>query len=220
MPGCFTESDACFPNPLEDPMIIKPISKVATSISLFAWGLHHGGSGVRSALGALGASLAMLLSSPAFAAGGHGDHHHGGHHDHKVNAPRAYDPAQVEPKAFGRQGDPTKVKRTLTVHMDDRMRFTPNRFDVKRGETVRLVVRSGGKAMHELVLGTEADMVSHAEMMKRFPDMEHDEPHMAHVPPGGRGEIVWTFDQAGEVHFACLIPGHFEAGMRGVIRVR
>jgi len=170
-------------------------------------------------------ALSLMMAVPAWSQtsvghDGHHDHHSDGHHHHARSASRPYDPTQVERQAFGRQGDPTQVKRTLNVRMDDRMRFTPNRFDVKRGETIRLVVRNDGKVLHELVLGTEADLLSHAEMMKRFPDMEHDEPHMAHVPPGGRGEIVWTFEQPGEVHFACLVPGHFEAGMRGVIRVR
>ena len=179
------------------------------------------------AAGALALSLSLTLPHVARAGaapGGHADHHHGGHHaghpGSAASAPRVYDPAQVEPKAFGREGDPAKVKRTLTVRMDDRMRFSPKTLTVRRGETVRLVVINGGKLMHELVMGTQADMVSHAELMKRFPDMEHDEPHMAHVPPGGRGEIVWTFDQPGDVHFACLVPGHLEAGMRGLIQVR
>jgi uncharacterized cupredoxin-like copper-binding protein len=73
--------------------------------------------------------------------------------------------------------------------------------------------------MHEIVIGTSAELVQHAEMMKKFPTMEHDEPYMAHVPPGQRGDIVWTFNRPGNFEFACLIAGHFEAGMRGTIRV-
>jgi uncharacterized cupredoxin-like copper-binding protein len=74
--------------------------------------------------------------------------------------------------------------------------------------------------MHEIVIGTRAELEAHAEMMKKHPNMEHDEPYMAHVSPGQRGDIVWTFNRAGDFEFACLLPGHFEAGMRGTIRVR
>jgi uncharacterized cupredoxin-like copper-binding protein len=73
--------------------------------------------------------------------------------------------------------------------------------------------------MHEIVIFTSAELAQHAEMMKKFPSMEHDEPYMAHVPPGKRGDIVWTFNRPGDFEFACLIAGHFEAGMRGTIRV-
>jgi uncharacterized cupredoxin-like copper-binding protein len=49
--------------------------------------------------------------------------------------------------------------------------------------------------------------------------MEHDEPHMAHVKPGKSESLVWTFNKPGEFDFACLIAGHFEAGMVGKIKV-
>ena len=59
----------------------------------------------------------------------------------------------------------------------------------------------------------------HAALMKKFPNMEHDEPYMAHIAPGRTGEIAWTFNRAGEFDFACLPPGHFDAGMSGRIKV-
>lgn len=121
--------------------------------------------------------------------------------------------------AFGRTGDPKKVTRTMTVTMRDTMRFEPAHLTVREGDTVRLVVRNSGKVLHELVLGTEKELAEHAELMKKFPGMEHDEPYMAHVSSGKRGEIVWQFTEAGTFKFACLIPGHFEAGMVGTIRV-
>jgi uncharacterized cupredoxin-like copper-binding protein len=52
-------------------------------------------------------------------------------------------------------------------------------------------------------------------MMKKHPGMEYDDHHMAHVDPGQKGAIVWTFNRAGTFEFACLIPGHFETGMIG-----
>ena len=55
--------------------------------------------------------------------------------------------------------------------------------------------------------------------MVKFPNMEHDEPYMAHVKPGESGEIVWTFNRPGDFDFACLIAGHYQAGMVGKIKV-
>jgi uncharacterized cupredoxin-like copper-binding protein len=90
---------------------------------------------------------------------------------------------------------------------------------VKRGETVRFIVRNDGKLMHEMVIGTMKDLKDHAELMRKHPGMEHDEPYMAHVAPGKQGEIVWQFARAGEFHYACLVPGHMEAGMIAKITV-
>ncbi len=156
------------------------------------------------------AASALLLCAAAVQA--HGNETHG--------AARKYDAAKVQDTPFGREGDPAKATRTLRVDMSDAMRFTPAHITVKRGETVRLVATNKGQVLHELVLGTADELRKHAEMMKTFPDMEHDEPHMAHVKPGQRGEIVWQFTQAGDVQFACLIPGHFEAGMVGKVTVK
>ena len=91
---------------------------------------------------------------------------------------------------------------------------------MKRGETVSSSPANKGEVLHEMVLGTAQALKEHAELMKKLPGMEHDEPHMAHVKPGQRGEIVWQFTKAGEFQFACLIPGHFEAGMVGKVTVK
>jgi len=99
------------------------------------------------------------------------------------------------------------------------MRFTPDRIEVKQGETVRLVHKNDGKIMHEFVLGTKKELDEHAALMAKFPNMEHDEPYMAHVGPGKTGQIVWTFNRPGEYDFACLIPGHYQAGMVGKVKV-
>ena len=99
------------------------------------------------------------------------------------------------------------------------MRFRPDRIEVRQGETIRFVVRNGGKVLHEMVIGTEAELAEHAATMRKFPTMEHDEPYMAHVKPAARGEMVWNFNRPGTFEFACLVAGHFEAGMKGTIVV-
>ncbi len=143
-----------------------------------------------------------------------------GHGDSSGHAKKAVDYSKAEEMAFGRAGNPAKAVRTIQVGMDDSMHFTPGDLVVKRGETIRFVVRNDGKVMHEMVIGTMKELKEHADLMKKFPGMEHDEPYMAHVAPGKRGELVWQFTRAGDFHYACLIPGHLEAGMIAKIAVK
>lgn len=130
------------------------------------------------------------------------------------------DATTVGNRTIGRQGNPEKVKRVIRIEMSDAFRFTPAEVTVKRGETVRFMVHNGAQQLHEMVLGTAEELQQHAELMKRFPDMEHTDANMAHVIPGASGDIVWQFTRRGEYFFACLIPGHFEAGMVGRVVVR
>lgn len=99
------------------------------------------------------------------------------------------------------------------------MRFTPDALQVRQGETVKLVMKNEGQMLHEFVIGTAKELEDHAALMVKFPNMEHSEPYMAHVNPGKTGSIVWTFNKAGEFDFACLIAGHYQAGMVGKITV-
>ncbi|MEO5732581.1 MAG: cupredoxin family protein [Rubrivivax sp.] len=124
-----------------------------------------------------------------------------------------------EQKPWGIAGDAKAAKRTIELRMLDTMRFVSDRIDVRQGETVRIRVRNDGKLLHEFVLGTKPTLEEHAALMLKFPNMEHDEPYMVHVPPGKTGEIVWTFNRAGSFDFACLIAGHYQAGMVGTVQV-
>ncbi len=156
----------------------------------------------------LAASLA-LFGSVAFASGSHT----GGH------GPAKIDYSSVEEHEFGKASDPQHAKTTVIIDMTDKLRFEPAEVSVKPGETVRFVVRNQGELKHEMVLGTHGSLTQHAKMMMKFPGMEHDEPHMAHVSPGKEHIMGWEFTQAGEYNFGCLVPGHFEAGMKGKIIV-
>ena len=150
---------------------------------------------------------AILAASTASFA--HGDEKHT-----NANAP-----VKMEQKAWGIAGQPNAVKRTVEIGMTDNMRFTPDFIEVKQDETIKFVHVNNGKVMHEFVLGTKKELDEHAAMMKKFPGMEHDEPYMAHVAAGKKGEIIWSFNKVGEFDFACLLPGHYEAGMVGKIKV-
>ena len=154
------------------------------------------------------AVLAVALGLAATAAAAH------------TESAKAVDYSKAEEKPFGKAADPKKAARTIRVDMADTMRFSPAEITVRRGDTVRFVATNRGKAMHEMVLGTMAELKEHAEMMKKHPGMEHDEPHMLHVAPGKSGEMGWRFTRAGEFFYGCLVPGHFEAGMLGRITVK
>ncbi len=109
--------------------------------------------------------------------------------------------------------------RTVKVDMTDSMRFDPSSLAVRQGETIRFVVSNSGKLKHELVLGTEKELKEHYEAMKKNPEMEHADPNMVTLAPGKTGEVVWQFTKAGKVDFACLQPGHYDAGMKGAVNV-
>ncbi|TNF90820.1 MAG: plastocyanin, partial [Gammaproteobacteria bacterium] len=127
-----------------------------------------------------------------------------------------YDPVENE---FGSYGPDMKSSRVISVDMNDDMRFKPARIKVRVGEVIRFEHNNSGKLMHEFVLGTDEYLTEHAEMMKKFPNMEHDEPYMAHVAPGKTASMLWKFDKPGVYSFGCLIPGHFDAGMKGEVVV-
>ncbi|MBW8372074.1 MAG: cupredoxin family protein [Thiobacillus sp.] len=151
------------------------------------------------------ALLSMATTLPAHA------------HGEKKHAPA--EDAVADQTAWGFGGKSAQVSRTITIAMTDAMRFTPDTLTVEEGETVRFVVRNQGRMLHEMVIGSPDELAKHAALMAKFPDMEHDEPYMVHVDPGKSGEIVWHFNRAGRFEFACLIAGHYEAGMRGTITV-
>ncbi len=151
---------------------------------------------------------AIVLAASGTAALPHGNDH-------------AKKPAMVkkEQKEWGIAGDAKAVKQTINLSMSDAMRFTPDKIEVKQGDTIKLVLKNTGTQMHELVIGTKKELEEHAALMVKFPKMEHEEPYMAHVAPGKTGEIVWTFNKPGNFDFACLIAGHYQAGMVGKITV-
>ncbi|SFU41151.1 Uncharacterized copper-binding protein, cupredoxin-like subfamily [Polaromonas sp. YR568] len=161
----------------------------------------------QSALKLITACALSILATAAFS---HGDE------AHPAKPPAA---AKKEQKPWGIAGDDKSVTRTVTLTMTDNMRFSPDKLSFKQGETVRFVIRNQGKLLHELVIGTKPELDAHAAMMVKFPGMEHDEPYMAHVPAGKSGGLVWTFNRAGDFDFACLIAGHYQAGMVGKITV-
>lgn len=150
----------------------------------------------------------LLATTTGFGAFAHGPSGHAG---------------QSHEAAYGRPGDPKGVSREVIVTMkevDGRMLFEPARIDIKQGEQIRFRFDNIGELDHEFLLGTPDEIEDHAEMMKSMPDMKHDDPNAKQVAAKAKGDLVWHFTRAGEFDFACLIPGHREAGMTGKIVVK
>ena len=140
-------------------------------------------------------------------------------HADENHAKKAHQHGDGNASSLGKPGDPKKVTRTIEVGMNDAMRFVPADISVRSGETIRFVVKNDGKIKHEMVLGTAKELKEHAALMRKFPEMEHADTNQVVVEPGKTGEMIWQFTRAGKIDFACLQPGHYEAGMAGKVKV-
>lgn len=123
----------------------------------------------------------------------------------------------------GRPGNAKQPARTVKVIMKEdgkKMLFEPADITVRKGEQIRFVLENDGSMDHEFMLATVADNQKHAEVMRKYPKMEHDDPNAKRLTPFTNGELVWKFTKAGTFEYACLIPGHREAGMHGTITVK
>lgn len=141
-----------------------------------------------------------LVSLPLFAYA-HGDEKHG------------------DSNGIGKPGKETKVSRTIEINTYDTMKFNPDKIEVKKGETIKFVVINKDKLTHEFMLGELKELKEHAEMMRQMPNMKHAEKNAVTVEPGETKSLLWEFTNEGKVDFACLLPGHSEAGMVGTINV-
>ncbi len=169
----------------------------------------------------IAAALTLVLSSGAFAAGNHA----GGHGT-----------------SIGEPGKASEAARIIEIVMTDNY-YTPERISIKKGETIRFVVKNDGEFVHEFNIGTakmhvkhqeemtmmfehgvlEIDKIHRDKMKMKMPNghtMEHDDPNSVLLEPKKSAEIVWKFSAAARLEFACNIPGHYDAGMVGDIRVR
>jgi uncharacterized cupredoxin-like copper-binding protein len=102
---------------------------------------------------------------------------------------------------------------------DRKMLFVPNHVEVHKGEQIKFMLYNG-ELDHEFVLATAQENRKHAEAMKRNPEMGHHDPDATRVAPKKLDEITWRFTKPGEFEFACLMPGHRDAGMYGTVDVK
>ncbi|WP_152048869.1 cupredoxin domain-containing protein [Aureimonas psammosilenae] len=155
------------------------------------------------AVAAAATAVAVIAAGPALASGSHA----GGHDELAVGKPG------------GKGANARIVKITMKETEDGKMLFQPAKLQVRQGETLRLQFTNAGQNAHEFVMDESKTLAEHKEVMQKFPEMEHDDPNAIRLEPGAKGEIVWTFSKAGNFEFACLIPGHYEAGMHGPLVV-
>ena len=149
-------------------------------------------------------TLGPVTPRPASAHSGHGQH-----------GARSF--------AAGEPGDPKRPFRTVEIIMTDegaKMAYTPNRIEVKRGEQVKFVLKNVGVVDHEFLIDTKQNNAKHKLEMEKNPDLEHEEPNGARLKPGVTREILWRFTKAGTFEFACLLPGHYESGMKGIVVIK
>jgi uncharacterized cupredoxin-like copper-binding protein len=165
----------------------------------------------------------LMITGNAFAAGSHTDGHG---HDEKKKDTHGHDDTDdhhAGKMAVGEPGKRSKARKTIVIVMketdDGDMIFTPKKIKVKEGQTIRFVIKNKGELEHEFVLDNHDGVMEHKALMEKFPEMEHDDPNSTRLEPGKNGEVIWKFTNGGSFEFACLIPGHYDAGMKGDIKV-
>ncbi|MDQ3564431.1 MAG: cupredoxin family protein [Pseudomonadota bacterium] len=145
--------------------------------------------------------------------GAHDDGQAATHHGHHDSAHGAGN------RAVGQPGHPDRIDRSIAVIASDTMRYDPPEITVRPGETIRFEVKNDGKLRHEFTIGDATEQRAHSEMMKRDPDMVHDDANTITLEAGERKTLVWQFGEAGELEIGCHVPGHYEAGMLARVRV-
>ena len=138
-------------------------------------------------------------------------------------------------KMIGKQGDKESVDRTIKVSMYDNY-YKPNKFKVKKGETIRFIVQNKGELVHEFNIATKEMHLKHQpemqmmveheilladkidkkkmmEMAKKNPSMAHKHSNSVLLSPGESAELIWKFNNSVDLEAACNVPGHYEVGM-------
>jgi len=138
-------------------------------------------------------------------------------------------------KAIGEKGSEESVDRVVKVSMYDNY-YKPNKFKIKKNETIKFVVENKGELVHEFNIATKEMHFKHqSEMMmmveheilladkidkKKMMEMSKKNPAMAHshsnsvlLSPGEKAELIWKFSNTIDIEAACNVPGHYDVGM-------
>jgi uncharacterized cupredoxin-like copper-binding protein len=152
-------------------------------------------------------SLALVIAASLYALSYFNEHGSDGHsHDHGHSHST---PTQAIAPSM----------REIRIEVDDTMRFSPSNWEAKVGEPIRIILVNKGKVNHELVIGSEKEIIAHAKEMASPGTKGHHHTNEISAKPGQQSELVWTFKKPGEYAMACFEPGHYEAGMKGIINV-
>ena len=138
-------------------------------------------------------------------------------------------------KMIGEPGHLNEVNRTIEIKMFDNY-YEPKEIKIKKGETVKFVVKNMGELVHELNIATKEMHIKHQpemmmmveneillsdrvdkekmkQMAKKNPSMGHSHSNSVLLSPGEKGELVWKFNNKAKIEAACNVPGHYEVGM-------
>ena len=136
---------------------------------------------------------------------------------------------------IGMQGNQESVDRTIKVLMYDNY-YEPNKFKIKKGETIKFIVQNKGELVHEFNIATKKMHLKHQpemlmmveneilladkidkkkmmEMSKKNPTMAHKHSNSVLLAPGENAELIWNFSNTVVIEAACNVPGHYEVGM-------
>ena len=223
--GFFTGGLQHFPDSPARSAWVVPLGFVM-SFAAFWWAQRSTASPGRT-LAAYGAGMTAAVTLACVLAWnllgeGAGDHDHASHAHGAAQTPAltTVTPQTTTQSASATTAEPGSTSpREVRIEMDDTMRFTPSAIELKAGEPVRLVVVNRGKLRHELVLGTEAELAHHAREMKSGSAAHHHDDNAIEVEPGQTKTVTRVFTQTTQLGMACFEPGHFEAGMRGTLKV-
>lgn len=200
--GFFTGGLQHFP---DSPARSSWVVPVGFAMSLLAMYLMEGKGKVkmRSVLIYGVISLALVIAASLYALSYFNEHGGDGHsHDHGT-------PAQAAVPSM----------KEVRIEVDDNMRFSPATWEAQAGEPIRIILVNKGKVDHELVIGSEKEIVAHAKEMANPSTKGHHHTNEISAKPGQQAELVWTFKEPGQYVMACFEPGHYEAGMKGIINV-
>ncbi len=142
-------------------------------------------------------------------------------------------------KMIGEPGHLNEVDRTIEVKMFDNY-YEPKEFKIKKGETIKFVVKNLGSLVHEFNIATKEMHLKHQPEMMKMVEMEiligdkidkkkmkeaskHDH-SMSHshsnsvlLEPNNIGELIWKFNTNTSLEAACNVPGHYQSGMVATI---
>lgn len=213
--GFFTGGLQHFPDSPDRSLWVVPLGFALSVVAMYV--MEGAGSANRKSMVLYGLISTVLVTAGSVIAWrmlqghGHGSHGGDGHsHSHGTAASAV---SAAAPKG-------AKVTIEVVIEMTDHMRFTPDKLQFKKGETVKFTVKNLGKTRHEWVIGNEQELLAHAKEMKTMKaGHKHDMANAISLAGGEQGTLVWTFNEIGHLAMACFEPGHYEAGMRGKIVV-
>ncbi|MGH2808113.1 MAG: cupredoxin domain-containing protein [Actinomycetota bacterium] len=110
---------------------------------------------------------------------------------------------------------PAAATRTITIEIEHSA-FQPQTIDVQRGTVVVFVIENTDPIAHEFILGDEAVQDRH----EKGTEAHHGaKPGEVSIASGETETTTYEFTESGTLIFGCHLPGHYDYGMRGTVRI-